>query len=230
MNILQSIFYKLEPILISFYRKLLQLPPPNLEGDRHIEYSWIAAHIPDGPGYALDFGCGTSSYLGLIVAQRGFKITAVDLEKINWPYFHPNLKFIQDDFLKLDFPPKSFDLIINCSSVEHVGLVGRYGVTEDVSDGDLLAMKKLSDLLKKDGLMFLTIPIGKDIVVKPYHRVYGKERLPKLLQGFVIIKEEYWTKNNQNKWIKTTKEYALNYESPHKHFYNLGCFILQPKI
>lgn len=226
MNIVQSILYKLEPILISLYRKFLQSPPPNLEGDRHIEYSWIAAHIPDGPGYALDFGCGTSSYLGLAAARKGFEVLAIDLGKVDWPYSHPNLKFIQEDFLKLNFQQNSFDLIINCSSIEHVGLAGRYGVKQEDLGGDLKAMEKMKEILKSTGTMLLTIPVGHDAIFKPFHRVYGKDRLPKLLNGWKIEKEEYWSKDKDNKWILVERKTALS-QKPLSHYYNLACFVLK---
>ncbi len=99
----------------------------NLSGDRDIEWSWVAAQMPSGPGEALDFGHG-GSHLGLIAAQRGFNVTAVDLEPARWFYQHPCLRFIQGDILRLPLPAGHFDLVINCSTVEHVGLVGRYGV------------------------------------------------------------------------------------------------------
>jgi SAM-dependent methyltransferase len=196
-----------------------------LIGDRQIEWSFVISNMPAGPGKALDFGPGSGSFLGLIAAFRGYKVVAVDLEKINWPYFHPNLKFIQGDFLKIDFPLKSFDLIINCSSVEHVGLAGRYGIKENLPDGDLETMAKMRLLLKWKGKMLLTVPIGQDTVFLPFHRVYGKKRLPKLLEGYLIEKKEFWLKNDKNQWILAEEKEALNL-IPDRNFYGLGCFVL----
>ncbi|MGB9591418.1 MAG: methyltransferase domain-containing protein, partial [Candidatus Kryptoniota bacterium] len=135
----------------------------NLLGDRDIEWSWVTAQMPLGPGEALDFGPG-GSYLGLIAAQRGFNVTAVDIEPVQWPYIHPQLHFVQGDILRLPLPKERFDLVINCSTVEHVGLVGRYGVTEDRPNGDLEAMARLKELMKPGGIMLLTIPVGQDAV------------------------------------------------------------------
>lgn len=218
-------FQKLEPFLLRTYKRLTNPPIPNLKGDRDIEYSFVSANLPEGPGEALDFGCGLS-WIGLLAARKGFKVTAIDLEPIKWFYRHPNLKFVQGDIFELNFPSKYFDLIINCSSIEHVGLVGRYGVKENREDGDLEAMKILKDILKPEGLMFLTIPVGKDTVFYPLHRIYGEERLPKLLEGWEIMKEEFWMKNSDNRWESVKKETALN-EKPKEHCYNLGLFVLQ---
>ncbi len=125
---------------------------------------------------ALDLGPG-GSHLALIAAQRGFKVTAVDLQSVRWPYVHPEIRFVRDDILKLPFPERHFDLVINCSTVEHVGLVERYRVTENRPDGDLEAMVRLRSLMKPGSMMLLTVPIGCDAVFAPLHRVYGPERL-----------------------------------------------------
>lgn len=225
---IRNILRKLEPLSVWLYRRVLEPPPPNLRGDRDIEYSWIVANLPKGGGEALDFGCGTGSYLGLIAARQGFNVTAIDFGDVKWPYFHPKLKFIQGDFLKLDFPSRSFNLIINCSSIEHVGLAGRYGIKENRPDGDLEAMAKMRKILKPKGKMLLTIPVGQDAVFSPLYRVYGEKRLPKLLEGYVIEKKEYWVKNDKNQWILADEVTALNVK-PKEYFCSLGCFVLRIK-
>ena len=219
---LWRIFKKIEPTLIKLYRKVSQPPVPNLKGDRDIEYSWIAANMPEGPGRALDFGCG-SSYLGLIAAQRGFKVAAIDLAYITWPYVHPNLTVIQKDIFDLNLLPSCLDLIINCSAIEHIGL-GRYGAREN-SNGDIEAMNLLCSLLKSGGIMLLTIPVGKDRIFLPLHRVYGPERLPLLLDSSMVEKKEYWVKDHKNRWVKVDEQVALNWQ-PTRTCYGIGCFVL----
>lgn len=205
---------------------------PNLLGDRDIEWSWVCANIPDGHGNALDFGPGPS-HLGLVAAQRGYSVTAVDLVPCQWHFTHNELKFVQGDLLKIELPRNHFDLIINCSTVEHVGLTGRYGTEQGLANGDLGAMIKLRSLLKPEGIMIFTIPIGKDAVYKPLHRVYGKERLPDLLAGYHVEKEQYWVKNKENQWCSAEKDTALSYQSvagswnPLRNVYALGCFVLK---
>ena len=101
----------------------------NIRGGRDVEYSWIATHMPEGPGEALDFG-SRSSHMSLIAVRRGFRVIALDLEPQHFLWAHPNASFIQGDLLKMDLPLNHFDLVINCSSIEHVGLAGRFGVTQ----------------------------------------------------------------------------------------------------
>jgi 2-polyprenyl-3-methyl-5-hydroxy-6-metoxy-1,4-benzoquinol methylase len=116
---LAYIVRKIEPTLKGVYRRFTLPPPPNLLGDREIEYSFISSYLPTGPGRSLEFGCG-SSYLSLIAVRKGFIATAVDLQPVDWHYKHSNLSFIRKDFFDLDVPQASFDLVLNCSSIEHV--------------------------------------------------------------------------------------------------------------
>ncbi len=204
----------------------------NLWGDRDIEYSFIASRLPQGPGEALDFGSAFAN-LSLHAIQRGWNVTGVDLlsHPIYWK--HPNFHFVQGDFLQLQFPPSSFDLILNCSAVEHVGLPGRYDLETPETDGDLEAMRKMLALLKPGGLMILTIPVGRDAVVAPLHRVYGPNRLPKLLDGFEILEQCYWVKDAANFWLSSNREQSLAYlptgdgSDPQRCSYALGCFTLR---
>lgn len=208
---------------------------PNLAGDRDIEWSWVSSQMPSGPGEALDFGPG-GSILGLIAAQRGFKVTAVDLEPVQWHYVHPELQFIHGDILELSLPINHFDLVINCSTVEHVGLAGRYSVTENTPDGDLEAMACLKKLMKPGGVMLLTIPVGQDAVFAPLCRVYGARRLPRLLKGYKVEKEVFWVKDIQNRWVLAERKTALNFKAkagswnPLKNVYALGCFNLLAEV
>jgi SAM-dependent methyltransferase len=205
---------------------------PNLLGDREIEWSWVAATMPAGPGEALDFGAGESP-LGPLAALRGFRVTSVDLQEIWRPYRVPEIRFLRGDILKLPLPDASFDLVINCSTVEHVGLPGRYGVVEERPDGDLEAMARLWALLKPGGAMLLTVPVGLDAVFSPLTRVYGKARLPRLLDRYLLEREHYWVKDNENRWVPCDRTAALRFESsagswdPLRNVYALGAFVLR---
>lgn len=86
------------------------------------------------------------------------------------------------------FQPQHFDstrkfgAIISISSLDHDGL-GRYG--DPLSpDGDLLSMDALHEQLSPGGLLFLSVPVGPDLVVWNLHRRYGPVRLPLLLHGY----------------------------------------------
>lgn len=74
---------------------------------------------------------------------------------------------------------ETFDIAFSLSSFDHDGL-GRYGDPLN-PNGDIEAMQKVHKLLKPKGLLFVTVPIGPDVVVFNLHRRYGTVRLPLLL-------------------------------------------------
>ena len=78
-----------------------------------------------------------------------------------------------------------FDVALSISSFEHDGL-GMYGDPID-PDGDLKAMKKMKKIVKKNGILFLSIPIGKDKILWNNARIYGEIRLKKLLKNWKLL-------------------------------------------
>ncbi len=204
----------------------------DLTGDRNIEWSFIASRLPASQGYVFDFGCADGS-MAIHAVQKGHRVLALDLRPGDFPWSHPNVEILSGDLLKLDLPQQAFDFILNCSTVEHVGLSGRYGVAFEETDGDLKAMRKLRQLLKPSGKMLMTVPCGQDAVIAPWHRVYGRQRLPVLLSGYQIEEEVYWMKRADNRWYVADREAALLY-APTSHptravacSYALGCFVLR---
>lgn len=193
-----------------------------LDGDRAIEWSWVVVHLPKEPTTVLDVGC-VQSALSCIAARLGYAVTGVDLRDIE--YEMSGVEFRQGNMIDLDFGGRRFGAIINCSTIEHVGLAGRYGSGAD-PDGDLRAMRRLGALLEPRARMILTIPVGRDTVLAPYHRVYGRARLPVLLNGFQILKEEYWAKPDAKLWKKCSKAVALDTQGS-AGYYALGLFVLQ---
>jgi SAM-dependent methyltransferase len=206
--------------------------PVNILGERNVEWSFLSAQMPDGPGEAIEFGC-EQGYMSLLAAQRGFHVIANDLEEQTFTWQHSGVEFLLGDLLKLSLPSNHFDLAINCSSVEHVGVVGRYGVEVRQDNGDIDVMNRLAQILKPGGVLLMTAPCGEDAVLEPWCRVYGPKRLPALFGAFTVAKQEFWIKNEANQWVTSTAEQALsfaprNHESnPHGCAYALGCFVLR---
>jgi hypothetical protein len=198
----------------------------DLLGDRDVEWGWIAATLPSNPGRVLDFGPATS-YLGLSAALAGGDVLGIDITPEPVPFRHPRLRVVSGDLTSYDFGGQRFDTILNCSTTEHVGLAGRYGSRDD-PDGDLKAMAILHRLMAgPDARMLFTIPVGVDMVAAPFHRIYGVERLPRLLQGYRIERETYVAKlPGDNRWQPVDKPVALSVQGS-ASFYALGLFVLR---
>jgi SAM-dependent methyltransferase len=198
-----------------------------LAGDREIEWTWTLAHVRRGPGRVLDFGSGNGMMaLGAAFAGND-EVVAVDLLPEQYPFHPDGIEYVHADFNELDLAAGSFDQIINCSSVEHVGLAGRYGAADE-PDGDLRAMEKMHRILKPDGDMVLTIPVGLDAVHSPLHRIYGEERLPRLLEHWQIREERYWAKPRDDRFEPVTREQALAVAGS-ASYYALGLYVVTPR-
>jgi len=193
----------------------------DLAGEKIIDWGWVCANLPAGPRRALEIGCGESPILPHMLA-RSYDVTCVDLDSGILGQLN-GFNFIEGDFNDVDLVPE-FDIIIACSSLEHFGLAGRYGALPD-ADADLKAMTKVGALLSRQGEALVTVPVGCDTVHSPWHRVYGKERLPRLLNGFAIKRSCFWTKTPWGPWYETTLKHALEHPVS-VHRYALGQFVL----
>ena len=145
-------------LAIQASRRIAERDGATLVGDRSIEWSFCLARLADGPGTTLDFGADIG-FLSLAAAQRKHDVLALDRMPPALEYTHPCVTPVQGDILDRPLEGRRFDQIINCSSIEHVGLAGRYGSFED-PNGDLKAMAIMRDLLDADGRMIVTIPVG----------------------------------------------------------------------
>jgi hypothetical protein len=90
------------------------------------------------------------------------------------------MKFMSVDEWERD--RRRFDVGFSISSFEHDGL-GAYGDPLD-PDGDLKAMAKMKERISPGGLLLLSVPTGADKVVFNRARIYGRKRLPLLMQGW----------------------------------------------
>ena len=181
---------------------------PTLLGDRELEWAWCIGQLPESPGLVLDFGAG-NGILSAGAAFRGHRVLAIDLEPCAFHFEVDGIEFRQGDVNELELEAESFDYIVNCSTTEHVGLPDRYSGSRDDPDADLRAMERMSRLLKPGAGMALTIPVGQDAVFSPLHRVYGPDRLPRLLAPFEIVAERYWAKPDGRRWREVDRQTAL---------------------
>lgn len=193
----------------------------DLDGEKLIDWGWVCVNLPAGPRRALEIGPGKSPIIPAMLAL-GYDVTAVDLSS-DISHLFSNIRFHFGGFEEIE-SDKGFDVIVLCSVVEHIGLSGRYNSRED-RDGDLKAMRKALEWLNPRGQLFLTIPVGKDAVHRPWHRVYGQERLKQLLEGFSIVQSRYLVKRPWGPWYVAEESDALSF-GPDIQRYALGEFIL----
>lgn len=133
----------------------------------------------------------THPWYELMAIKMGAQSVTVS-EYNDRPKFNELITYIKPWEIK-----ENYDVGISISSFEHDGL-GRYGDPID-PDGDIKTMSLVKNQIIKDGILFLSVPVGLDKVVFNLHRVYGKHRLSKLLKGWERI-ESFgfydWSLNN----------------------------------
>jgi len=194
-----------------------------LEGERAIEYKFIRDKLPRGNGTVLELGPEPRGKEAMLAIERGWHVVAVGLERVQRT--HPRLTFIHGDFVTLDIAGR-FDWVLCVSTIEHFGLAGRYGIEVARPDHDLVAMQRLRGMTA--GTMLLTMPVGVDTVFKPWHRVYGEKRLPRLFEGWRIIEQHFRAKVSSNVYEAVDRDTALAQMPTVKPFYYaLGLFVLE---
>jgi SAM-dependent methyltransferase len=197
----------------------------DVKGETFLDWAFVCANLPPGPKRALEIGPGRSPIIPAMLAL-GYDVTAIDIASDLAKQF-AGIKFISGDFAG-ELLEAGFDVIVACSTVEHIGLSGRYGSAED-PEGDLRAMSKINDLLEPDGLLFLTVPMGIDGVHRPFHRTYGRQRLRRLLQGFAVVKSRFLVKEPWGPWYAADREAAFDYPASARR-YALGEFLLRKSL
>lgn len=140
------------------------------------EFITLAKTEFPGPSY----GTTDPWYEAVTLSKGGFP-TVIDYNLTD--YDHPDIKQMTTETYWKN--PIQFDAALSISSFEHDGL-GRYGDPLNPS-GDLRAMNEMKKILKKDGILFLAVPVGLDKLVWNAHRIYGKVRLPMLIDGWEPI-------------------------------------------
>jgi SAM-dependent methyltransferase len=197
----------------------------DLDGEKLLDWGWICANLPRGRKKALEIGCGESPVIPTMLAM-GYEVVGVDLGD-RLTHLVAGFTHVRGDFNQLDLD-SDFDVVVACSAIEHFGLSGRYGSGEDPS-ADLKASKKILRHLAPAGLLFLTIPVGRDVVHRPWHRVYGRERLPQILYGFEIVSQRFLTKEPWGPWREVNTDVALEYPIEIAR-YALGEFVLRKPV
>jgi ubiquinone/menaquinone biosynthesis C-methylase UbiE len=164
--------------------KLIYSQPPN--SDRYLEYPWLLENIRITGGKILDVGSTASNMLYNFLPKE-VQIYSIDLNSKNIE--SAAVKFSVGDIRKTNYEDNYFDVISCISTLEHIGVAGRYGSDDDPS-GDLKAVKEMARILKPGGTILLTVPYGTRDVL-PINKLYNKERINELFKDFFSVEIEY---------------------------------------
>lgn len=134
------------------------------------------------------FGAGSPQWAVLIKFMGAKEVVTVDYSPLD--YQHDDYPTITLDEMKEQVEGgtfEEFDTAVALSSFDHDGL-GRYA-DPLCPDGDLMAMDMVKELISPEGHLFLSVPIGSDLVVWNMMRRYGIERLGLLIEGWAGVRK-----------------------------------------
>ena len=148
--------------------------------DRYIEYPFVLSNLPRtkmiNPKSVLDVGC-SGSIFPLLLKALNYDVTGIDIR----PYPMNRFNFIKKDICEISEPKDYFDAITAISTIEHIGLKDRYGITKGT---DKEALRNIHRLLKPEGILLMTVPFGKKYEVLKNHKIYAEYSLMYILDGF----------------------------------------------
>lgn len=129
----------------------------------------------------LDLG-GAHSTNALSLASRGHVVTII--EPGGYPLGHPNLTIIPEMLEDADLAPRSFDMVIALSAIEHFG-TGAYALPTATERADIAAISRVAALLTPEGSLVLTVPYGR-AGLDEFQRVYDSDDIDELLDGWTV--------------------------------------------
>jgi len=137
----------------------------------------------DNPQTHYDVGSRVDGFVAHIASFR--KIYVLDIRPLQSKL--RNIIFEQQDFMASlkDSLKECTDSLSCLHAMEHFGL-GRYGDTVDY-DGYLKGLENLYGMLKPNGKLYFSVPIGKQRIEFNGHRIFSVKYLLELFNGKYLI-------------------------------------------
>jgi SAM-dependent methyltransferase len=146
--------------------------------DRYIEYPFALSYVSLwSKSRVLDVGSAGSMF-PLLIKSLGHDVNVIDIRKCNYD----GIVSDKESICKSHFIEDNFDIITAISTIEHIGLKGRYGVNEN--DSDTKAIEEIHRILRPNGMFIMTVPFGDEYRETKFHRIYDGVRIKSLLSTF----------------------------------------------
>jgi hypothetical protein len=175
-----------------------------MPNERVIEIPWALMHLPQS-GYILDVGSWSATYLHTI-PQPDRVLHCLDPQDASGMIPH-EATFFHESIIGNSLPRHFYDCVLILSTIEHIGLP-HYG-QQPFADGDKLTLAEAWHLLKADGLLIVTVPVGKSKTAS-WYRQYAPRDLADL---FVNWRTEitYWGYSGE-KYVEVREEDVEQYD------------------
>ena len=229
-DIIGPYYYKLNPQIFGrgYERYKHQLINKLIEGkkinqisyidERIVEIPWIIKEIKNKKGNLLDAGSSLNFYKFLKNLKKFDKIFITTLFPENNFYNKLRISYTYEDISNLSFKDEFFDVVTCISTLEHIGYNNKIYNNENYKNSKKkknhlnLFLKNLYRVLKKKGILLITIPYGKYGSYQNMQQFDEKalKTIFKILNLRKIFEKYY--KVNKNNWTKTNKFLCKNIE------------------
>jgi hypothetical protein len=158
--------------------------------ERAVEYPWFFSRLPRTPGRLLDAG-STLNY-GYILSHEKLKnktISIFTLAPETPNYCERGISYIYGDLRESCYREDYFDWIVSISTLEHIGMNNTIFYTSDQCKNEsdpesyLQALLELHRILKKNGVLYMTVPFGR-AETRGWLQIFDAEMVQKLLSIF----------------------------------------------
>ncbi len=199
-----------------------------ISGHYFYQDSYVARKIfLANPQKHLDIGSRIDGFISILAAFR--EVEVLDIRPL--PIEIENVSFQLADIVE-DLPAylHSYCDSLSClHTIEHLGL-GRYGDPIDY-DGYIKGLRNITKILKPNGLLYVSVPIGPQRIEFNAHRVFSvRYFLDLLTPDYSVLEFSYIdSDNNVSTLFKNVK---LDENNIHNNFgceYGCGIFIAKKK-
>lgn len=192
--------------------------------ERIVEIPWVFQQLKKLSGKLLDAGSTLNIKYILSKLKNFDKIFITTLYPENLFFNNLNISYTYEDLSDMSFKNNSFDAITCISTLEHIGFdnsIYNYGEfkKEKKNKNKLdIVLKGLRRVLKKNGILLITIPFGKKGIYNNMQQfdIYGLKHIIKILRPKKFYIEYYKVLNNR--WIKVNDIDCENVEPNIKSF------------
>lgn len=173
----------------------------------------------NNPDKHIDIGSRIDGFVAHVASFR--EIEVFDIRKLS--YQIDNIIFKQVDMMDLRLGLSDYCDSISClHALEHFGL-GRYGDPID-SQGHRRGWQNIYQVLKKNGKLYFSVPIGRQRIEFNAHRVFSLDYLIRMMNGLYQI-DSFDYVNDAGNLIKNA---ALSEETIKNNFScHYGCGIFE---
>ena len=127
----------------------------------------------------VDIGSRLDGFVAHVASYREIEVVDIRPVAVSIPW----VEFRQADFMDASKAEDEYCDSLSClHALEHFGL-GRYGDKID-TEGYVKGLKNMARILKKNGTLYLSVPIGKPRVEFNAHRIFNPVYLVNLAKSF----------------------------------------------